>query len=259
MPAQLTVEESAPNATLASLVQFISLATALLLGLLATWMLTRRLSGGLVEPLDAGSLLALSTIVAGSVGGLRLLTATSPIQQRAMAFAGSTTVVAIGIAFSLSGTTAVGLIFLWLPLIAEECLAYVPRNLRRRSRPVEEPSVAPANDWEPLDSETLPESVNQQWVRLLDESGKDSATGMIRAVFAPTERVTSVHLGFCPPFATTPELSIEAVDGEEATIQLGQVLPYGARIELRRRTAGEAGEVVLQFFAVEGDEVSSVV
>ncbi len=259
MPAQLTAEESPPNAAYNSLVQFVSLATSLLLALLATWLFVRRLAGGITNPLETAHLIALSAIVAGSVCGLRMVPSTSPLQQRVLAITNSTTVFAVGFAFSLPGTTLVALIALWFPLIAEELFAFAPDYLRRRR--VETPAVsqddhvAHADNWESLDGESLSEEINQQWVRLVDESGKDTATGMVRALFAPTARVTSVHLGFCPPFAVTPEVAVDAVEGEDATVQIGQVLPYGARIELRRRNAGEPGEVVLQFFAVEGDIV----
>ncbi len=259
MPAQLTVEESTSNAAYNSLVQFVSLATSLLLALLATWLFMRRLAGGITNPLEAAHLLALSAIVAGSVCGLRMVPSTSPLQRRVLAITSSTTVFAVGFAFSLPGTTLVALVALWFPLIVEELFAYAPGYLRRRrvDTPVvsQDSPVAAVDDWESLDGESLSEEINQQWVRLVDESGKDTATGMVRALFAPTERVTSVHLGFCPPFSVTPEVAVDAVEGEDATVQIGQVLPYGARIELRRRNADEPGEVVLQFFAVEGDPV----
>ena len=57
-------------------------------------------------------------------------------------------------------------------------------------------------------------------------------------------------MAFCPPFAATPELEVEQLDGPEARIKTAQLLPYGARLDLKLAAAAEEPtSVLLQFSA----------
>jgi len=90
----------------------------------------------------------------------------------------------------------------------------------------------------------------QQMTRRVMPEGTEQVSGWVRADVAGRQRTTSVHLAFCPSFATTPEIEIEQLDGPEARIQIGQLLPHGVRLDLKlAQAAEEATEVVLEFSA----------
>jgi hypothetical protein len=106
-------------------------------------------------------------------------------------------------------------------------------------------------------TETIPlEEVTQQLTRSTAADGTEELAGWLRIPFAAGQRTLSVHLAFCPAFAHTPELIVEQLDGPGARIKTAQVLPYGARFDLKLHAAEEiSAAVMLQFTArVESDE-----
>ncbi len=91
----------------------------------------------------------------------------------------------------------------------------------------------------------LPAEVDQQWKRSTLEDGSQVVQGMVRVRFAAGQRTTSAHLAFCPPLAGSLELEFEQVDGPEARIQLGQLLPHGARLDIRLPQASPTPDSVV--------------
>jgi hypothetical protein len=108
----------------------------------------------------------------------------------------------------------------------------------------------------PQDKGGLPsDDVAQQFVRRRAADGSDTLSGFARLVFAPAQRTGSVHVAFCPPFARTPELSVAQIDGPEARIKTGQLLPYGVRLDLKLTAEAEQPiSVLLRLMAREGAE-----
>jgi hypothetical protein len=103
--------------------------------------------------------------------------------------------------------------------------------------------------------ETPPENVTQQFVRCHDAEGIDTLSGFVRVFFSVGQRTGNIHLAFCPSFAQTPELTVEQLEGPDARIKTSQLLPYGARLEIK--LAGQVdrpASVLLQFVAHEGSE-----
>jgi hypothetical protein len=124
--------------------------------------------------------------------------------------------------------------------------APVPFFRRQEPRP-------PTADKIALETEdsALPEGVTQQLTRSTAADGAEELAGWLRVPFAVGQRTQNVHLAFCPPFAHTPELSVEQADGPSTRIKIAQVLPYGARLELKLHAAEEMpSAVVLEFSAV---------
>ena len=69
-------------------------------------------------------------------------------------------------------------------------------------------------------------------------------------MLAAGQRTASVHIAFCPPFAQTPEVSAEQTAGPPARLKTVQVLPYGARFDLKLAAAcPESADVLLEFIA----------
>jgi hypothetical protein len=59
-----------------------------------------------------------------------------------------------------------------------------------------------------------------------------------------------MHVAFCPPFAATPEVKVSQIDGPEVRIKTAQLLPYGARLDLKLAApAEEPTSVTLRFSA----------
>jgi hypothetical protein len=102
---------------------------------------------------------------------------------------------------------------------------------------------------EPLDTAPPPE-VMQQLTRSQAADGTEELFGWIRLPFAAGQRTGSIHIAFCPPLAVTPEVEVEQIEGPDARVKTAQLLPYGARFDLKLNAAAEdATTVVLQFMA----------
>jgi hypothetical protein len=57
-------------------------------------------------------------------------------------------------------------------------------------------------------------------------------------------------VAFCPPFKSTPRLEVQQREGPAARVKTAQLLPYGARLDLKLAAAAEQPlTVVLQFIA----------
>ena len=90
----------------------------------------------------------------------------------------------------------------------------------------------------------------QTMIRTREADG-EAVAGTLRADFRAGERTVYAHIGFCPPLAQTPQIEFEQTDGPEATIKLAQVLPHGARFDVRlQRASDETVRVELAFHAV---------
>jgi hypothetical protein len=112
-----------------------------------------------------------------------------------------------------------------------------------------EPPAAAVSVAEPLDT-TPPPEVLQQLTRSRAADGTEELFGWLRTPLAAGQRTASVHVAFCPPLDAMPEVEVEQIDGPEARIKMAQVLPYGARFDLKLASpADAAATVVLQFMA----------
>ena len=92
--------------------------------------------------------------------------------------------------------------------------------------------------------------VTQQLTRSEAADGGEELSGWLRLPFAPGQRTGSIHVAFCPPLRVAPELAVEQIEGPEARIKTAQLLPYGARLDLKLAAAAEGPTaVLLQFTA----------
>jgi hypothetical protein len=60
------------------------------------------------------------------------------------------------------------------------------------------------------------------------------------ATFSQGERTAILHAAFCPPFARTPRLEVQQIEGPPARIKTSQLFAHGARLELRLERAAMA-------------------
>jgi hypothetical protein len=122
--------------------------------------------------------------------------------------------------------------------------AVTPRSIAPvAARPATTPIV------ESVDRTPSPE-VTQQLTRSRAADGTEELFGWLRTPFAAGQRTGCVHVAFCPPLDVTPEIEVEQIDGPEARIKTAQLLPYGARFDLKLATTADSPTtVVLQFVA----------
>jgi hypothetical protein len=60
---------------------------------------------------------------------------------------------------------------------------------------------------------------------------------------------THLHIAFCPPFESAPEVEVEQVSGVAANVRVGMTLPQGVRFDVKRLgKAQKDASVVLAFY-----------
>jgi hypothetical protein len=70
------------------------------------------------------------------------------------------------------------------------------------------------------------------------------------------QRSSSVHVAFCPPFARTPKVALQQLDGPPARIRTVQLLPYGVRFDLKLAAVSEAAQSLLLEFSAQSEPQS---
>jgi hypothetical protein len=249
--------------TVGFVIACVSLTALLLLG--------RRLAGALVEPLATPTLLWIGLLLAGCGAAVRWrlvrqsegvevdsrsrfrLIASTVSTVATLAFAG---------AVSLPGTSTTGLVCLWFPVVAGELgwlinLLIGKRSARPRSKPVTasalvQPKVSPTPTSSVYTPDLVPRVISQHTQRGVTDDARDACFGWVRTDFQAKQRTDNIHLSFCPPFTRTPALVVTQVEGPELQIRAAQVLPYGARLELRLGKSSDLPvSTVVGFTAVE--------
>ena len=236
-----------------------ALATAVIAAVaVAAVLLVRRLVGGFAVSPPAGIawLVAAAGIafVAAADAAVR-----SGLVRRWVAFLGRSGLVLAAVAvFPGVGTGPEG-----LPGLAAICVAAGTAFLpppgaagRRRHRPAARsrgmPAVPvidrpPAPPWDPppphpggLPAALLPPGIplaadcRQRFERFTTEAGHDRVVGQVMVELAVGSRTGHAHVGFCPPFLSTPAVEVTTdYDGVEAVVSAAEVLPWGVRVECR--------------------------
>ena len=228
-----------------------------LLGLAAVMLVWRRLAGALHEPLELPAMAITACVLAAAGPSIRLLWAGIlwPGRQarhasgcswhdRLILLAPTVAILAVGFSLSVPGTSAAGLAVLWSLIAAEEIYSLVLHiSFRSPATIVARPVAVPPHD-------TADGVVTQQLVRVTDRGGAESMSGLLRANFLAGQRTATVHVAFCPPFSAMPKMEVEQVDGPSGKIKIVQLLPYGARFDIKLlENAEEPLDVSLRFSA----------
>lgn len=82
--------------------------------------------------------------------------------------------------------------------------------------------------------EDFEENAFQQWTRTFQPEVADILSGWVRFDFVPDQRLGSIHLPFSPAFSGIPDIEIHQIEGPEVKINIAQLMPYGARLDLKR-------------------------
>ena len=239
-------------------------AAAVVLGLLnvaAAVVVSRAMAGALTAPLEPAVLLTAGVLVAAAAAAVRLGWLLPRAANRSrrldlvvMALA-SLAAIALGVGLcSPCGTPSAGVYLLGIIVLAEEGWAWIwffqkcHNRGQGRLLPTESPIRLRTHETKTPDPFI---EVVQQLTRSRGADGAEELSGWLRAPFATGQRTGSVHVAFCPPLGATPELTVEQTEGPDARIKAAQVLPYGARFDLKLAAAAESPTtVLLQFSAL---------
>jgi hypothetical protein len=229
--------------------------TALLLSA-AFALFARRVAGALDVPPSLPVALAVAVVVGGLLILGRLVRAERPtafdwnvpagmqlflIYERYLQFAAAAVVAAV---LSLPGIAPSTRVFLWMPVALAAAIAVGERR-RPVTLVVETASrqVAPATT---IDEPALRPDVSLQLVRFVDAAGRDVIEATARVRFAVGQRHASVHLAFCPPFETKPEVACELSGELDGDAQPVQVSAFAARCDVKLTVpADRAAELLL--------------
>ena len=238
------------------------------LAIVAIVLSLRRGLGGLARPLDVVSFLITGITLAALLGVTRWMTWTiverlSSSERRVLWWLPGAAVLLIAVGVSLPSSSFLGLFFLWSFLLLEEGIfilrwihslpsgwrpynASIKATQVKQERSSGDPPLLPSGDWRTGD---MPREVSQQIMLARDETGAEFYYGRLRVEFAAGQRMTSLHIGFCPPLEFNPDLVVEQIAGPDVHVKLSQVLPYGARLDVKLKSAGqEPSDAVLEFF-----------
>ena len=280
----IVARRSGAESSLASWFKPLSVGTLLsLLGLAAVMLVWRRLAGALHEPLELPAMAITACVLVATGSAVRLLWAGNLARHapgrswhdRLILLTPTAAILAAGFSLSVPGTSAAGLAVLWSLIAAEEIYSLVLRvSFRPSTTVVKTAAVLPTA---PETEETLSKTqlsaagltadltvgldaaplhntadgvVTQQLVRVTDRDGAESMSGLLVANFLAGQRTATVHIAFCPPFSAMPKMEFEQVDGPSGKIKIVQLLPYGARFDIKlSKNAEEPLGVSLRFSA----------
>ena len=233
-----------------------------LLSAAAAVVMARALVGALQMPLEPAVLLAVGLMVAVAGVGVRLGWLLPLGGNRIGRLDLTVMVVASFAATSLCGglcsprdTLPQIALLLRVAIVLEEGWAWLwffHKWQRNASWPIKSPSGLPMHEKNSSDPFlAIPAAeVVQQLTRRQAADGAEELSGWLRLPFAPGQRTGNVHVAFCPPLRVTPEMAVEQIEGPDARIKTAQLLPYGARFDLKLAAAAdEPTAVLLQFTA----------
>ncbi len=224
------------------------LVAALVIGVLVTLyafsllLVARRMMGAFTADLPWPALLATALAAFAAITGMRILwrrTFPEPIVVDPWIGWGATlTLVLLAAGLSFPGEHPRDW-FIWLPLLI--CDQVLRRHLFDA---VGAGVVSPAKP-----QATLP---TQQIVRTCDAAGRETIHATLRADFQAGQRNATVYVGFCPPLASMPEITVEPAAGPAADFKIVQAFAHGTRIDVRlAQVSIEQASVELNLVAKE--------
>jgi hypothetical protein len=227
----------------------------------ATVVTARRMAGALQTPLEPVSLLTTGALTAAAAVVVRLgwllPRSANRISRVDIAVMAVTSIAAAALCGGVCSPRDTPSNIALLPrviIVIEESLMWLwffAKSQRPSFSPVKASLRSPLCGTKTPDPfVSLSAEVTQQLTRSETADGATEVCGRLRLPFAPRQRTGSIHVAFCPPLPVTPELRVEQIEGPEARIKTAQLLPYGARFDLKLAAASEEPTaVLLQFTA----------
>lgn len=173
----------------------------------------------------------------------------------------------LAVAVTLPGASLLGVAIFWAAVGGLACFAVTTawaQGVRDRSArldcingnatPTEDRIaswrvVGPSRSSDDDESDTLPADVEQEFERGVSASGGVYVRGKLRVALPAGQRNVYAHLVFCPPIVPPLSMHAEVLEGPDAQVATGAVLPQGTRFDVRLATApAEDTQLVLGFF-----------
>ena len=227
----------------------LALAALALLIFLAIVFAARRLAGGLERPLGGLSLVVVAVVVGGMVVGIQrglmgrtsASTEYSVLSTQYLTWVVASAAAAVMLAaLTMRGTPAWGIACAWFAFVSFALL--MPHRISRRL------NLTPP-DIEEADLDAPPANLVQQLTRQRDKTGGETLHALAEAAIPAGDRVAVLHLAFCPPLASVPQLTAHAIDADDAEVKITTAESYGARLEVRLpKTAAQPRWVLIEVF-----------
>jgi hypothetical protein len=248
---------AAPTATFLQRLSHLLVAAAVgSLVVTATVLWGRRLAGAFEQPVAPSVVLASGLILMGLALLLRIPVVCSsddrPAWGTPTALYG-TSVALLLVASLLTSPNRQpwwSWLLLWTGVVTAEALIYWRTSQHTPAWDGEaQPLVQPTRFDEATDAMELPDHVLQRFERADDAELGEIISGQLRARFSAGQRLGSVHLSFCPPFAQTPLVVAESISGPSASVKPALIVPNGARIDIRLdEPAAVQTDVIVEVF-----------
>ena len=219
----------------------------------------RRAMGALFQPLPTPLLVAVLAIALFATIAVRGLWLAGGSDHVFVRWLPTLLMLLLALALWLPGTSLAGATVLCAGVVVDSCAAVVlqagmgPVIRKRFEVPADRDAVS-AVDGGLLNrhtaSDCLPREISQRFTRRRVAEGGEIIDGEVRTAFAPGQRTEHCHVAFCPPLDGVLRVACEQTEGPPARIKVAQVLPQGARLDLRLdQPAEEEVQVVLQVTA----------
>jgi MFS family permease len=237
-----------PLLTAGELIGFLRSAVAVLLAAAAIFIASRRLAGAL----DTSPLPIFPLFIAGL--SLAVLAAVAHMSARIGRNNRGNGLVSLAIftvaaAISLWGSGTIVLLGFWAVIAGEEIWAW------RGLWPVAVAKGGQATEASGLVQQRIPSEEREPEADVLQQltlrgtaEGGQELSGWLRVSLEAGQRTASLHVAFCPAFDNVPIVQAEPVSGPPCRIKAAQVLPYGARLEVKLDDPACNGESVLVWF-----------
>jgi hypothetical protein len=201
-----------------------------LLVFLAIVFVSRRLAGGFVQPLSGPALIAAAAAIAALAPATWVTLGRA--SKRFVLIAATIAPVALLAALTTADSAPAAVAIAWFTLIVGEAASWhvarrrPPRTIHHALKSEREATASDAED-------EVPENVLQQLSRLREADGGESLHALAVAEIAAGDRQAVLHLAFCPPLESPPELTAHALDADDADVRITTAETYGARLEVR--------------------------
>ena len=263
-----------------SMRRWVPSALIAILALVTLLVACRRVAGALTEPLGAAVLLSCVAMAAALLVTERQLAGRPGATWQSLdrgrlaweLFATSCLLVWTG-SLCLPGTSSLAVLLAWLLVAAVEAWSWTDWDWLRDRWEARRPAAvvqtgeaveaeSPSELRSSTSAELLPIAIADEEPAVPDDllrqvsyhrlaNGQVAISGFARVELATEQRQASEHIPFCPPLAGTPSLEVEQLEGPNARVKVADVLPHGARLEIRLQDVPrEPVEVLVEFHAL---------
>ncbi len=251
-----------------------SASLALLCGLaMCALLLAARRGTAAAQPL-APALLPIASIVLALVawsgralGAVARAAQTSAFERMSPLIATSASLLLMGLALGAAGRPWWAALSYWTVIALEEGWAWRSylsggdsfRLLRTRNRSRRWPEPRPLSQVAaPTPVSTGPDRphrLTQEYSRASLGEGQEQIRGVLHLHVPEGARTAIAHVGFCPPFAERPRFEMRLASGPPCRLKVGQLLPQGARIEIKLHAPLAAAQTFSLEFTADGQEI----